>query len=82
MKIGAGSTIAAGSVVRSDIPPKSIAAGVPARVIRQIRPGEEHDAFPVASLHVALQIPSNHGGVEHMNDATRLRLGEFLSEQD
>lgn len=33
--IGDGSVIAAGSVVRGDIPPFSIAAGVPARVIRQ-----------------------------------------------
>ncbi len=31
--IGAGSVVAAGSVVTSDIPPRSVAAGVPARVI-------------------------------------------------
>lgn len=34
--IGAGSIIAAGAVVTRDIPPNSIAAGVPARVLRQI----------------------------------------------
>ncbi len=34
--IGAGSVVAAGSVVTRDIPPRSLAAGLPARVIRQI----------------------------------------------
>jgi maltose O-acetyltransferase len=34
--IGAGSCIAAGSVVNTDIPPRSVAAGVPARVIRSL----------------------------------------------
>lgn len=34
--IGAGSIIAAGAVVTRDIPPNSIAAGVPARVLRQV----------------------------------------------
>jgi len=35
VEIGDGSVIAAGSVVVSDIPPNSVAAGVPAKVIRQ-----------------------------------------------
>jgi acetyltransferase-like isoleucine patch superfamily enzyme len=34
--IGAGSAIGAGSVVAGDIPPRTVAAGVPARVIRSI----------------------------------------------
>ena len=34
--IGEGSCIAAGSVVASDIPPRSLAAGVPAKVIRTL----------------------------------------------
>ncbi|MGO4684089.1 acyltransferase [Hyphomicrobium sp. 2TAF46] len=34
--IGAGSVVAAGSVVTRDIPPRSVAAGQPARVIRSI----------------------------------------------
>lgn len=36
LKIGKGSVIAAGSVVTKDIPPYSLAAGVPARIIRKL----------------------------------------------
>jgi acetyltransferase-like isoleucine patch superfamily enzyme len=36
VRIGAGSCIGAGSVVNADIPPRSLAVGVPARVIRQL----------------------------------------------
>lgn len=38
VRIGEGSTIGTNSVVTSDIPPFSIAVGVPARVIRQFDP--------------------------------------------
>jgi maltose O-acetyltransferase len=34
--IGEGSCVAAGSVVIDDVPPRSLAAGVPARVIRTL----------------------------------------------
>jgi acetyltransferase-like isoleucine patch superfamily enzyme len=34
--IGAGSVVGVGSVVTKDIPPRSVAVGIPARVIRQI----------------------------------------------
>jgi maltose O-acetyltransferase len=34
--IGAGSVIAAGSVVTRDVPPRAVAAGMPARVIRSL----------------------------------------------
>jgi maltose O-acetyltransferase len=38
VSIGAGSTIAAGSVVTRDIPSGVLAMGVPARVVREIKP--------------------------------------------
>ncbi|MBP5435097.1 2,3,4,5-tetrahydropyridine-2,6-dicarboxylate N-acetyltransferase [bacterium] len=36
VKIGRGSVIAAGSVVTKDVPPLSLAAGVPAKIIKQV----------------------------------------------
>ena len=36
VRVGKGSVVAAGAVVTADIPPYSVAAGVPARVIKQI----------------------------------------------
>lgn len=36
-RIGKGSVVAAGAVVTKDIPPYSVAAGVPARVIKKLR---------------------------------------------
>ena len=38
--IGKGSVIAAGAVVRKDIPPYTLAAGIPAKVIKSIRGGK------------------------------------------
>ena len=37
VRIGAGAVVAANSVVRSDIPPNCLAAGAPARVVRDYR---------------------------------------------
>ena len=52
--IGAGSIIAAGAVVTRDIPPNSIAAGVPARVLRQI---DERDRLDVWETYVKNELP-------------------------
>lgn len=38
--VGEGALVGAGSVVTSDIPPRCLAAGAPARVVRRLGPGE------------------------------------------
>ncbi|MCG5054380.1 MAG: hypothetical protein KA712_15555 [Myxococcales bacterium] len=38
--VGQGSLVGAASVVRGQVPPRSVVAGAPARVIRPTRPGE------------------------------------------
>ncbi|MBD5647376.1 MAG: acyltransferase [Desulfovibrio sp.] len=40
VSIGEGAIVGAGSVVTRDIPPRTLAAGAPAHVIRQLDPGE------------------------------------------
>jgi FkbH-like protein len=43
VKIGAGAVITAGSFVTSDIPPRMLAGGSPARVLRPVGNGSSHD---------------------------------------
>ena len=45
--IGRNVVIAAGSVVRGTVPDQSVAAGVPARVVRRYQPGAGWSALPV-----------------------------------
>ena len=52
--IGSGSIIAAGAVVTGDIPPNSIAAGVPAKVLRQI---SENDRMNVWEKYIKNEPP-------------------------
>ena len=43
VSIGRGSVIGAGAIVTRDIPPFSVAAGVPARIIRRLQPVDDMD---------------------------------------
>ena len=47
--IGKGSVIAAGSVVTRDVPPYTVAAGIPARVIREI--GKSNRIHPPSEVY-------------------------------
>lgn len=59
--IGENSIVAAGSVVLRDVPPNSIVAGVPAKVIRQI---DETDRINVWETYVKNEIPVSAGKKE------------------
>jgi tetrahydrodipicolinate N-acetyltransferase len=41
VRIGSGSFVAAGSVVKDDVPPGTLVAGVPARALRSIGEGAQ-----------------------------------------
>lgn len=52
--VGAGSIVAAGAVVTRDIPPGCLAAGVPAKVVRQL---DERDRLHVWETYVKNELP-------------------------
>ncbi|MDR7521441.1 MAG: bifunctional UDP-N-acetylglucosamine diphosphorylase/glucosamine-1-phosphate N-acetyltransferase GlmU [Armatimonadota bacterium] len=47
VRVGAGAVTGAGSVVRRDVPPRGLAVGIPARVIRRLPPAEAPVPEPV-----------------------------------
>lgn len=71
--IGAGSLIAAGAVVLEDqeIPPRSLAAGVPAKVRRQLSEEQSGAFIPHAAKYVAL-------AANHRTSARRVEFGSVL----
>ncbi len=80
-RIGAGSTIAAGSVVEGEIPPGVLAGGVPARVLRPIRaPG----GAPPAARHSRADAPagSTPRGVVVSDFATRELVARLADSTD
>lgn len=58
-RIGHGSIVAAGAVVpeRMEVPPHSLVAGVPARVIKQLPPEQEEGLRAVAAFYYAFAEP-------------------------
>jgi len=61
IRIGAGAIVAAASVVTRDVPPNTLAVGVPARVVRNLsrygdsQPAGDLDAAPVSSRRFLYQ---------------------------
>ena len=74
--IGPGSLIAAGAVVKehAQIPARSLAAGVPARVMRELSPEQSGAFIPHAAKYVEV--------ARHHRDATRqLSWAEVLTDE-
>jgi len=82
VKIGTGAVVTAGSLVCSDLPPRVVAGGVPARVLRQLE-GAEAPASPTArkelpTLPATNPLPVAHGTL--VADFTIDAMARFLAD--
>ncbi|MGL5081211.1 MAG: gamma carbonic anhydrase family protein [Microcoleaceae cyanobacterium] len=60
VRIGSGSIVGAGAVVTRSIPPRSLVAGVPAKVLREVSEAEAQDLIEHAKKYEKLALV--HGG--------------------
>jgi maltose O-acetyltransferase len=63
--IGRGSIVCAGAVVTRSVPPNSVVAGVPARVLRTLPRDSTADASPALELTAAAMAAGNPDGHQH-----------------
>lgn len=56
VRVGAGSIIGAGAVVTKNVPPRSLVAGVPGKVVREVSEQEAEDLIHHAQRYVQLAL--------------------------
>ena len=61
--VGAGSIVGAGALVTKDVPPRSLAIGVPAKVVRQV--SDEQAAELIAHAEKYEKLARVHAGTGH-----------------
>lgn len=59
VRVGRGSIVAAGSVVKTDVPPGVVVAGAPAKIVRRF--GEPQRRGTRGGLHPGLSVSSDDG---------------------
>ncbi|MEZ0491250.1 DapH/DapD/GlmU-related protein [Kineococcus sp. TBRC 1896] len=62
-RIGTGSIVGAGSVVVADVPPWTVVAGNPARIVKSRRPGDRVPEVVTRAVEVAETLSSELGGL-------------------
>lgn len=77
-RIGARSVIKAGSVVAGYIPPDVVAGGIPARVLRQLKPHRTEHRNEISNSHNKAR--SSSSAVTEISSKKSSRMDEVLSE--